>query len=131
MWSSSAILDETHHPDFAIGEIAVASAISPQQCGAKSHHLIAGADHPRRLKAAFDQVAVEIDVRSNVMSDGTCVVTETNATVKGRGAKPNRPSFLTILQHHPEPNVVPLICASSNRLFKGKVFAAACVEQGG
>src|ERR1700754_3396637 len=42
-----AVLDKTHHPDSAISEVAVAAAVSPEQCRAKSHYLITGADHSR------------------------------------------------------------------------------------
>ncbi len=110
-------------------EIAVATAVSAEQRRADAHDLIAGRDHARHLKAGFDQVAVQIDVRRDVMRDRPGVAAQADAAVERGRAEPDRPAFLAILQHHPQANMMPLVGTLSDRLLECQVLGTSGIEQ--
>ena len=94
-----AIFNKPQHPHLTVGEIAVAAAVSAEQCRANSHDLIASGDHSGCLKTCFDQISIQIDVGSDVMRNRPGVVAQADAPIERRGSEPDRPAFLAVLQH--------------------------------
>jgi len=64
-----------------------------------------------------------------VMGNGAGVVADADAAVVGDGAEPDRPLFLALVEHLPEPHMVAVIGALAVGLFEGEVFVAAEIEQ--
>jgi hypothetical protein len=84
----------------------------------------ARASHTFRLNQfGEEQVALGIHVGRNSMRDFLGIATEFYSHIAGRGAYPNRPSVIRFLGT-PEANVIALLRAVADRLFKGAIFLA-------
>ncbi len=81
----------------------------------------------RVLKIVGEQVALGIDVGGDVMGDLRVVMTDADAAIEGRRAKPDRAALLAALQNAPEADMIAPVRAFADRLLEGKVLAPAVV----
>ena len=75
-----------------------------------------------------DAVAFGVDIRPDVVSDLTGGIAETNASVESCRAKPEGPIILGFLRT-PEPDMMSLPRAVSDRLLEGEILLAAEKKQ--
>src|SRR5882672_5361439 len=120
-----ARLDQPQHPDFAVGVIEVAAAVVARHGRADARHLIFGIDHTRGFQIAREQRALGVDIRADMVGDGSGVFADANAAIEGRVAEPYRPPFLALVQHLPEADMIAMIGALADRFFERQIFAPA------
>ncbi len=64
-----------------------------------------------------------------MVGDGPGIMADADAAVEGHGAEPDRPLFLAVVQHLPEPHMMAVIGALAVRLFEREILAAVEIEQ--
>ena len=120
--SLDAIDDKTGDVDFSVRVIRIAFAISAEQCRAGSGNLEQSLDHSRLLQIAHQQVAIGVDVGSDMVGDLSCIVAQTYPTIERDRAEPDRTAIRSFFKDQPEADVMSLVGAPAIRFFEGQLL---------
>src|SRR5689334_10752728 len=73
------------------------------------------------------QVSLGIDVGRNVMRHLPRIVAQPDAAVEGYRTEPDRATVGSLIQHLPEPDVVPAVRAGALGFLEGELFLPSLV----
>ena len=85
----------------AVGEIGIAAAIAPGRGRADARHFVERGKHARVIEIVDEEIALGIEVRTDVVRDLAGVVAEPHAPVVAGGAQPPRPFVRRRVRHLP------------------------------
>src|SRR5260370_5862336 len=122
--SLPAGLDQAQSPPLAIGEIEIAAAVAAGERRSDAGHLVFGLDHAGAFQVARELLSLGVDIGIDVMGDGAGIVADADASIEGRIAEPDRPLFLALIQHLPEPDMMAALGAVAIGLFERQILVA-------
>src|SRR3981189_948702 len=118
--SLGAVDDKTGDVDFSIGIIWITFAIPGEYGRSYSGNLEERFDHSCLAQIAHQQVALGIDVWSDVMGDLPRIMAQAPPTGQRYRAEPNRTAIRSFFKDQPQADVMSLIGAPAIRLFESK-----------
>ena len=87
--------------------------------------LIFRLDHAGVFQLSREQRALGIEIGADMVRDFSGVFADADAAILGRGPKPDRALLRAAFQHLPVAHMVAAVGAGPDRLFIGKILAAA------
>lgn len=112
-----------------VGEIGIAAAVPAVFRRADPRDLVGRYQHACGAEVADQQVALGVDVRADMMGDGTGVVAQADAAVEAGSAQPERAAVVADGICLPEADVVAPVGAVADGLFESEVLGAAFKQQ--
>src|SRR5262245_57393182 len=102
--------------------VRIALAVSAEQCLTRSRNLEVVLNHPGVAQIAHQPVTLGIDVGRDVMGHLPRVVTQAYPAVEGCRTQPDRSAVRSLVEHLPEPDVVPPVRTLALRLLEGELL---------